>query len=53
MRRLAHRVVDLRVDKGQDEWLHDDVAESLACIARDRAIKQATDLVQEVLGDDS
>ena len=52
LRRLAHRVVDLRVDNGRDEWLHDDVAQSLACIARDRAIKDATALVQEVLEDD-
>ncbi|MCH7993294.1 MAG: hypothetical protein IIB57_02510 [Planctomycetes bacterium] len=53
LRRLAHRVVDLRVDNGRDEWLHDDVAESLAHVARERAIKDATALVQEVLADDS
>ena len=53
LRRLAHRVVDLRVDNGQDEWLHDDVAESLAHVARERAIKEATALVHEVLAGDS
>ncbi len=53
LRRLAHRVVDLRVDNGQDEWLHDDVAESLAHVAQERATKEATALVQEVLAADS
>ena len=42
LRRLAHRVVDLRVDKGRDKWLHDDVAESLAHVAQERATKEAT-----------
>ena len=51
-RRLAHRVVDLLVDNGRDKWLHEYVAESLAYVARDRAIKDATALVQEVLADD-
>ena len=53
LRRLAHRVVDLRVDNGQDEWLHDDVAESLAHVVRERAVKEATAFVHEVLADDS
>ncbi len=53
LRRLAHRVVDLRVDNGQDEWLHECVARSLAHVARERAVKEATDLVHEVLAADS
>ena len=53
LRRLAHRVVNLRVDNGRDKWLHESVANSLAHVARDDVVKQATDLVQEVLGDDS
>ncbi len=53
LRRLAHRVVDLRVDNGQDEWLHECVARSLTNVARDDVIKQATDLVHEVLAGDS
>ena len=48
LRRLAHRVVDLLVDNGRDKWLHEYVAESLAHVARDRAIKDATALVHEV-----
>ena len=53
LRRLAHRVVDLRVDNGRDEWLHECVARSLAHVARERATKAATAFVQEVLADDS
>ena len=52
-RRLAHRVVDLRVDRGLGKWLHETVGKSLAHVARERAIKEATDLVHEVLADDS
>ena len=47
-RRLAHRVVDLLVDNGQDKWLHQYVAENLAYIARDHVVKKVTDLVREV-----
>ena len=51
LRRLAHRVVDLRIERGRDEWLHACVARSLAHVARERTIKEATDLVHEVLAD--
>ena len=53
LRRLAHRVVDLAVDCGQQEWLGGQAAYRLSCIARDHVIKMVTDLVHEVLPDDS
>ena len=52
-RRLAHRVVDLAVDNGRHEWLRAEVAYSLGQIARDHVTKMVTDLVHEVLADDS
>ena len=51
LRRLAHRAVDLRVERGRDEWLHESVSRSLAYVARDDVIKTATDLVHEVLAE--
>ena len=48
LRRLAHRAIDMAVDSGQDDWLHECVAESLAYIARDDVVKKVTDFVHEV-----
>ncbi len=52
-RRLAHRVVDLAVDSGQQRWLGGCVAFTLERIGRDHVIKMVTDLVHEVWADDS
>ncbi len=53
MLRLAHRAVDLVVDGGHHYLLGLEVVSSMSCIARDDVIKKATDLVHEVLADDS
>ena len=52
-RRLAHRVVDLIVDRGQHESLIVSVAHILSCMGREQVIKMVTDLVQEARADDS
>ncbi len=53
MRRLAHRAVDLVVDGGHHYLLGLEVVASISCIERDNVIDNVTDLVQEVLADDS
>ena len=53
MLRLAHRAVDLVVDGGHHYLLGLEIVSSMSCIARDDVIKKATDLVHEVLADDS
>lgn len=52
-RRLAHRVVDLAVDRGRHHFLGLEVAFSLSLIGRDHVTKMVTDLVHEVWADDS
>ncbi len=52
-RRLAHRAVDLAIDSGHHESLCGELPYSLACIARDHAIKMVTDWVHEARADDS
>ena len=46
-RRLAHRIVDLAVDRGRLDWLRGEVADGLGKIARDRVVKKVTKFVQE------
>ena len=50
-RRLAHRIVDLAVDRGRLGWLRAEVAYGLGRIGRDQLIKMVTDLVHEVSGE--
>ncbi len=52
-RRLAHRIVDLAVDRGSHHLLGLEVAFSLALIGRDHVTKMVTDLVNEMWVDDS
>ena len=52
-RRLAHRVVDLMVDRGQHESLVASVAYVLSGIGRKKVIKTVTDFVHEAWADDS
>ncbi len=52
-RRLAHRIVDLAVDRGRHHLLGVEVACALSLIGRDRVTKMVTDLVHEVWAQDS
>ena len=51
-RRLAHRVVDLLVDRGRHESLLVSVAYVFSCMGRDQVIKMVTDFVHEAWVDD-
>ena len=52
-RQLAHRIVDLAVDRGRLDWLRAEVADGLGQIARDHVTKMVTDLVHEAWAADS
>ncbi len=52
-RRLAHRIVDLAVDRGRHHLLGLEVAFSLSLIGRDHVTKMVTYLVHEAWTDGS